>query len=124
MSAGSPVRDRSAQIILSRTLRPGESFNYDGGILYGWRFKKAKRSKALKSGDKGWSRECSVGVPCVGNDADAFAPEQVEPPKSYLLGDLSIDFTHRRGMVAGRDMSLKAIRYDLLANLAVNARAW
>ncbi len=60
---------------------------------------------------------------CVGNDADALVPGQVEPSKSYLyqLGDLSIDFTHRRVMVAGRDVRPKAFWYDLLPDPTMNA---
>ena len=38
-----------------------------------------------------------------------------------MLGDLAIDYTHRRMTVAGEEVRLTVIQYDLLAELAVNA---
>ena len=38
-----------------------------------------------------------------------------------MLGELSIDFIHRRVAVAGEIVQLTATEYDLLAELAVNA---
>ena len=49
------------------------------------------------------------------------APPRVEPPEPYTLGDLVIDFVHRRVTVAGEEAQLTATEYDLLAELAVNA---
>ena len=49
------------------------------------------------------------------------APERVEPPEPYALGDLVIDFAHRRVTVAGEEIQVTATEYDLLAELAVNA---
>ena len=49
------------------------------------------------------------------------APQRVEPPEPYVLGDLAIDFEHRRVTVAGEEAQLTATEYDLLAELAVNA---
>ena len=49
------------------------------------------------------------------------APERVEPTEPYVLGDLAIDFAHRRVTVAGEEIRLTATEYDLLAELAVNA---
>ena len=49
------------------------------------------------------------------------APPRVEPPDPYTLGDLEIDFVHRRVTVAGEEAQLTATEYDLLAELAVNA---
>ena len=51
------------------------------------------------------------------------APPRVEPPEPYVLGDLVIDFVHRRVTVAGQEAQLTATEYDLLAELAVNAGA-
>ena len=45
----------------------------------------------------------------------------MEPPEPYVLGDLAIDFEHRRVTVAGEETQLTATEYDLLAELAVNA---
>ena len=45
------------------------------------------------------------------------APERVEPPEPFVLGDLSIDFVHRRVRIAGEEVRLTAIQYDLLAGL-------
>ena len=49
------------------------------------------------------------------------APQRVEPPEPYVLGDLAIDFVHRRVTVAGHEVQLTATEYDLLAELAVHA---
>ena len=49
------------------------------------------------------------------------APQRVEPPGPYVLGDLAIDYAHRRVTVAGREAQLTATEYDLLAELSVNA---
>ena len=49
------------------------------------------------------------------------APERVEPSEPYELGDLNIDFVHRRVTVLSRDVQLTATEYDLLVKLAVNA---
>ena len=49
------------------------------------------------------------------------APERVEPPEPFVLGDLHIDYSNRRVTVAGREVRLTATQYDLLAELAVNA---
>ena len=49
------------------------------------------------------------------------APQRVEPPEPFTLGDLAIDFVHRRVTVAGHEAQLTATEYDLLAELAVNA---
>ena len=49
------------------------------------------------------------------------APERVEPPEPYVLGDLRIDYANRRVSVAGQEVRLTATQYDLLAELAVNA---
>ena len=38
----------------------------------------------------------------------------MKPPKSYVLGDVAIDFTHRRVTVAGEEARLTATEYDLL----------
>ena len=50
------------------------------------------------------------------------APERVEPPEPFVLGDLRIDYANRRVTVAGEEVRLTATQYDLLAELAVNAR--
>ena len=49
------------------------------------------------------------------------APERVEPSEPYVLGDLAIDYVHRRVTVAGEEVRLTAMEYNLLAELAVNA---
>ena len=49
------------------------------------------------------------------------APQRVEPPEPYVLGELAVDFVHRRVTVAGEEAQLTATEYDLLAELAVNA---
>ena len=49
------------------------------------------------------------------------APQRLEPPEPYELGDLAIDFVHRKVTVAGEEAQLTATEYDLLAELAVNA---
>ena len=48
------------------------------------------------------------------------APQRVEPPEPYVLGDLVIDFEHRKVTVADEEAQLTATEYDLLAELAVN----
>ena len=49
------------------------------------------------------------------------APDRVDPPEAYVKGDLAIDYEHRRVTVAGEEVRLTAIQYNLLAELAVNA---
>ena len=44
-----------------------------------------------------------------------------EPPEPFALGDLTIDYFHRRVHVAGRQVHLTPIEYDLLRVLSVNA---
>jgi DNA-binding response OmpR family regulator/signal transduction histidine kinase len=44
-----------------------------------------------------------------------------EPPEPFALGDLTIDYFHRRVHVAGRQVHLTPIEYDLLRILSVNA---
>ena len=49
------------------------------------------------------------------------APERVESPEPFVLGDLRIDYANQRVTVAGKEVRLTATQYDLLAELAVNA---
>ena len=49
------------------------------------------------------------------------APQRVEPPEPYALGDPAIDFERRRVTVAGQELQLTATEYDLLAELAMHA---
>ena len=42
-------------------------------------------------------------------------------PEAYVKGDLAIDYEHRRVTVAGEEVRLTAIQYNLLAELAVNS---
>ena len=44
-----------------------------------------------------------------------------EPPEPFALGDLTIDYFHRRVHVAGWQVHLTPIEYDLLRVLSVNA---
>ena len=44
-----------------------------------------------------------------------------EPLESFTLGDLSIDYFHRRVSVGGRQVHLTPIEYDLLRVLSVNS---
>ena len=44
-----------------------------------------------------------------------------EPPEPFTLGDLTIDYFHRRVHVAGRQVHLTPIEYDLLRVLSVNS---
>ena len=44
-----------------------------------------------------------------------------EPPEPFRLGDLAIDYEHRRVTVAGRRVELTATEYELLQALSVNA---
>ena len=43
------------------------------------------------------------------------------PREPYQLGDLTIDYTERRVMVAGRSVWLTATEYQLLFELSTNA---
>ena len=47
--------------------------------------------------------------------------EAPEPPQTYAHGDLVVDFAERRVTLAGRRLSLVAMEYRLLAELAANA---
>ena len=44
-----------------------------------------------------------------------------EPPEPFTLGNLTIDYFHRRVHVAGRQVHLTPIEYDLLRVLSVNS---
>ena len=44
-----------------------------------------------------------------------------DPPGPFTLGNLSIDYSHRRVHVNGREIHLTPIEYDLLRVLSVNA---
>ena len=46
---------------------------------------------------------------------------QEEPPEPFALGDLTIDYFHRRVHVAGKQVHLTPIEYDLLRALSANA---
>ena len=49
---------------------------------------------------------------------DPYPSEIVGP---YVLGDLTVDYAGRRVMVAGREVQLTPIEYDLLAELSMQA---
>ena len=44
-----------------------------------------------------------------------------EPPEPFVLGDLTIDYFHRRVQVAGLQVHLTPIEYDLLRVLSINS---
>ena len=48
-------------------------------------------------------------------------PHLAAPSEIYALGDLTIDFNHRRVSLAGSPISLSPHEYGLLAELAMNA---
>ena len=48
-------------------------------------------------------------------------PYRSEPSESYVLGELTIDYTERLVTIAGRPVQLTATEYQLLFELSVNA---
>ena len=48
-------------------------------------------------------------------------PYRIETVGPYVLGDLAIDYAGRRVMVAGREVQLTPMEYDLLAELSMQA---
>ena len=48
---------------------------------------------------------------------------QTQQPESFVMGDLSIDYSRRTVTVAGRAVELTAIEYRLLVELSANAGA-
>ena len=44
-----------------------------------------------------------------------------QEPESFVLGDLAIDYEHRRVTVGGHPVTLTATEYELLRLLSVNA---
>ena len=48
-------------------------------------------------------------------------PERPEPAEPFVLGDLTIDYAHRRVTVSGSPAPLTPTEYDLLAELSMEA---